>query len=85
MQALGCFFVLVFAIVFMLAGAIGNILRILLGFPPRQRKDGGASARPGNQGTRRASRPNSRHRRAQKSKIFGQDEGEYVDFEEIRE
>jgi len=84
MQAIGCFFILVFALVFMLAGAVGNLLRILIGWPPRT-NSGPSSARTAHSGTRRASRPNSRHRRAQKSKIFGKDEGEYVDFEEIRE
>lgn len=84
-QFLGCLFFAVFGIVFMLLGAVRNIVRALLHDPlARQGRttQAGAAGSRQRQGT---SRPNSRSRRAQKSKIFGKDEGEYVDFEEIRD
>lgn len=86
MQAgLGCFFILIFAIFFLIAGAIRNIVHFLFGFPTANNGSREGSNRS-YKGTKQGkSRPNSRHRRAQKGKIFGKDEGEYVDFEEIRE
>lgn len=86
MQAgLGCFFILIFAIFFLIAGAIRNILHFLFGIPMGNSRPQNGT-RQSYKGTRQGpSRPNSRHRRAQKGKIFGKDEGEYVDFEEIRE
>lgn len=86
MQAgLGCFFILIFAIFFLIAGAVRNIMHFLFGSPAANGGNRSASSRS-YQGTRQSSsRPNSRHRRAQKGKIFGKDEGEYVDFEEIKD
>ncbi len=82
---LGCFLVIIFGAFFFLIALVGNVMRVFRTFnrnarESRQSFDGG-----GHQQSASASHPNSRKRRAQKGKIFDSDEGEYVNFVEVKE
>ena len=80
MKALGCLFVFLFAMAVVFFMAVRNILAALFGRP----KKGSAS---GQDARRRAGEPHREdhpHQDRSQGKIFDKDEGEYVDFEEIK-
>lgn len=92
---LGCLFVVLFVIISFIVSVGGAVLRLLFGFPFSRRRPSGFSGRSassrsgethfsGQSGNahHEGSRKNSRQRRS--GKIFAQDEGTYVDFEEIK-
>lgn len=92
---LGCLFILVFFFIFLIIGVGNAFYRLLFGSPAsRSRQSGfsgrGSSSRSGEthfsgqsgNAHHEGSRKNSRQRRS--GKIFAQDEGTYVDFEEIK-
>lgn len=89
MSAILGFFLIVIVIVFVIGfSLISGILRLLFGFGRKQhyysgRKNGSPRDDSQNNNTHQSSSgyndPTSR------KKIFGDDEGEYVDFEEVKE
>lgn len=92
---LGCLFILIFGFIFLVIGVGNAIFRLLFGGVSSQRRQATntyqrrssaeqefhSSTHAGN-AHHEGSRKNSRQRRS--GKIFAQDEGTYVDFEEIK-
>ncbi|MCC8188192.1 MAG: DUF4834 family protein [Bacteroides sp.] len=80
---LGFIFIFLIAILFIGLSIIGTVIRRILGFG---RKNPGYNRTPGqddhsSQDTVRRKEPQQSSRR----KVFDDDEGEYVEFEEVRE
>lgn len=80
MKFLGCLFVLTFLGVFLLAAAAKSILRALFGPQPRQ--DSPRQSARENRSTQSQAKTTQTSKK--RSKIFDKNEGEYVDFEEIK-
>lgn len=81
---MGCFTFIILGAFFLLIALIGNIMRVFQVFN-RQAREGRSHHRDNHQHQSSTnSRPNSRTRRSHKGKIFEAGEGEYVDFEEIK-
>lgn len=81
MNSLGCLFLFLFAIVIGLFAAVRNIVYTLIGRPPR------TQSRRQTTGHDRTTQEKKNTSKTKKdaNKIFGKDEGEYVDFEEIKD
>lgn len=90
MQALGCFFVFFVALIFAFIAAVSNIVRALFGFTRGTQSTGADNrtqsgrTRTNTTGARTENRGASSHTASSKTKIFDDNEGEYVDYEEIK-
>lgn len=80
MNALGCLFLFLFAIVIGLFVAVRNIVYTLIGRPPHTQNRRQTTGH----GHTSQEKKNTQHTKKDPNKIFGKDEGEYVDFEEIK-
>lgn len=90
-QSFGCLILFLFFLVFAIVQAVMNMVHILFPFTNRQ-KNGRTGQNRDRQrqephGTGGAQRPNDTRMggASAKSKIFEDNEGEYVDFEEIKD
>ncbi len=82
MQAgIGCLLSFVFILFFFIFAAVGNILRVLFGFNNLHKRN----ARQQQQQTHTQRPHASNASPASEGKIFDKNEGEYVDFEEIKD
>lgn len=80
----GCLVFIVLGGFFLLIALIGNIVRVFHTFGRNARKSHSRQRESTHHQSTSGSRPNSRTRRSHKGKIFEAGEGEYVDFEEIK-
>ncbi len=78
---LGCLFTFVFIIIFFIVAAVGNLLRVFFGFNNLHKKT--ARQQPRQTYTQRSNSSNASS--ASEGKIFDKNEGEYVDFEEVKD
>lgn len=81
---MGCFAFIILGAFFLLIALIGNILRVFQSFNRHAREGHSPHRESHHHQSNSSSRPNSRTRRSHKGKIFEAGEGEYVDFEEIK-
>lgn len=90
MGGFGCLFVFVLMFVITIIVAVMNILRALLGFIPGTKENKHKKTQTGRttysqSGTRTENQQQSSNTTQKKSKVFEDGEGEYVDFEEIKD
>ncbi len=90
MTGFGCLFVFLLMVVITIIVAVMNILRALLGFIPGSKINKQKKAQSGRttytqSGTRTESQQQSSNTANKKTKVFEDSEGEYVDFEEIKD
>lgn len=80
-SALGCLFILLISIFALIAIAAARIVRVLLNFGrPTTRP---SSRRPDKETHRSADNTSAAPKKGRSGKIFGKNEGRYVDFEEV--
>lgn len=75
MYILGFLFIIVIFIVVLGLSIVGSILRVLFGFGKRSSST--------QQTTNREETEEQQKEQSKHKKLFGEDEGEYVDFEEV--
>lgn len=80
---LGFILLFIFLIVVVALGLISYFLRMLFGFGKRTPKPYSNSKSTGSEYTANQQTTSSTSSSANKKKIFGEDEGEYVEYEEI--
>lgn len=81
-SALGCLFILLFSIFALIAVAAARIVRVLINFG--KPAAGPSSSRRPSPGTHRnADSASTTPKNRRPGKIFGKNEGRYVDFEEV--
>ena len=80
---LGFILLFIFLIIIIVLSLLGNIVRMIFGFGKRTHKQfNGKNNDADNYNTDQQTKDSSRS--TGKKKIFGDDEGEYVEFEEIK-
>lgn len=80
-SALGCLFILLFSIFALIAVAAARIVRVLLNFG--KPATGPSARRPASNTRRPANDTSATPKKRRPGKIFGKNEGRYVDFEEV--
>lgn len=81
---LGCLVFIVLGVFFLLIALVGNIVRVFQTLSRQAQGNHSRQRESHRHQSTSGSRPNSRTRRSHKGKIFEAGEGEYVDFEEIK-
>lgn len=94
MHIFGCLLLFLFSIVFIVIALFGNVLKVLFGLRKMnknfQKAAEQAQKRQTTQEFHSGTQQNTgggsthRHKAANKGKIFPKDEGEYIDFEEVK-
>ena len=86
MSAILGFFLIILVIVFVIGfSIISGVLRLLFGIGKKQSYYSGKSSENSSQNKHGYQRSSENEDQNIRKKIFGDDEGEYVDFEEIKE
>ena len=80
---LGFILLFFFLIIIIVLALVGNLVRMIFGFGKRTPKQYNPHQSANNDTSNRQSTANNANSPAGKKKIFGEDEGEYVEFEEI--
>lgn len=80
---LGFILLFIFLIIIIALTLLGNILRMIFGFGKRAPQHSKGQKSETNDYNTKQQTTNSNNSSAGKKKIFGKDEGEYVEFEEI--